>query len=100
MAKGYWIAHVDVSNPEGYKAYQTANAVALAKYGARFLVRGGTSEQQEGRTRSRHVIIEFKDYATALACYRSPEYAAAIAKRKGHADLDLLVVEGWDGAQP
>ena len=97
MAKGYWIAHVDVSNPEAYKAYQTANAVAFGKHGARFLVRGGASEQQEGRMRSRHVIIEFKDYATALACYRSPEYAAAKAKRAGHADVDLLVVEGWDG---
>ena len=100
MAKGYWIAHVDVSDPEGYKAYQTANAVAFAKYGARFLVRGGTSEQQEGRTRSRHVIIEFKDYATALACYHSPEYAAAKAIRMGKGEIDLLVVEGWDGPQP
>ena len=87
MAKGYWIAHVDVSDPEGYKAYQTANAVAFAKYGARFLVRGGTSEQQEGRTRSRHVIIEFKDYATK-------------AIRMGKGEIDLLVVEGWDGPQP
>ena len=94
MAKGYWIAHVDVSDPEGYKAYQTANAVAFAKYGARFLVRGGTSEQQEGRARSRHVIIEFKDYATALACYHSPEYQVAIKARLGAANFKLLLVQG------
>jgi uncharacterized protein (DUF1330 family) len=77
-----------------------ANAVAFQTYGARFLVRAGASELQEGALRARHVVIEFKDYATALACYRSPEYAAAIAKRVGRAEVDLLVVEGYDGPQP
>ena len=100
MAKGYWIAHVDVSDPEGWKDYQAANAVAFRKYGAVFLVRGGASEQPEGKIRSRHVILEFKDYATALACYRSPEYAAAIAKRQGKGEIDLVIVEGYGGVQP
>ncbi len=100
MTKGYWIAHVDVSDPEGYKEYQAANAVAFKKYGARFLVRGGTSELPEGKLRSRHVIIEFKDYATALACYSSPEYAAAKEKRKGKSEMDAAIVEGYDGVQP
>ena len=100
MAKGYWIAHVDVSDADGYRAYQVANAVAFAKYGATFLVRAGPSEQPEGQARSRHVIIEFKDYATALACYRSPEYVAAIAIRQGKGLVDLSIVEGYDGEQP
>jgi uncharacterized protein (DUF1330 family) len=100
MAKGYWIAHVDVSDPEGYKDYQAANAIAFRKYGARFLVRGGASEQPEGKIRSRHVVIEFKDYVTALACYRSPEYAVAKEKRLGKGEIDLVIVEGYDGVQP
>ena len=100
MAKGYWIAHVDVSDPEGYKNYQAANAAAFRKYGAVFLVRGGASEQPEGKIRSRHVILEFKDYATALACYRSPEYTAAKAERQGKGEIDLVIVEGYDGVQP
>jgi uncharacterized protein (DUF1330 family) len=100
MARGYWIAHVDVSDPDGYRGYQAANAIAFRKYGARFLVRGGASEQPEGKTRSRHVVIEFEDYAAALACYRSPEYAAAKEKRLGKGDIDLVIVEGYDGAQP
>ena len=100
MAKGYWIAHVDVSDPEGYKEYQVANAVAFRKYGGRSLARAGASELPEGKLRSRHVIIEFKDYATALACYRSPEYAVAKGKRMGKGDMDLAVVEGYDGVQP
>jgi uncharacterized protein (DUF1330 family) len=96
MAKGYWIAHVDVSDPEGYKEYQAANAIAFSKYGAKFLVRAGASEHPEGKLRSRHVIIEFPDYATARACYHSPEYAAAIEKRKGRGEVDLTIVEGYD----
>jgi hypothetical protein len=47
MAKGYWVAHVDVKDPEGYKAYVAANAKAFSKYGARFLVRGGRFECKE-----------------------------------------------------
>ncbi|MGD0186012.1 MAG: DUF1330 domain-containing protein [Roseiarcus sp.] len=100
MAKGYWIAHVDVADAEAYQAYRNANAVAFAKYGARFLVRAGRGEVKEGALRSRHVVIEFKDYATALACYESEEYARARALREPVSQVDCVVVEGYDGPQP
>jgi uncharacterized protein (DUF1330 family) len=100
MAKGYWVAHVDVSDPEAYKAYVKANAVAFAKYGARFLVRGGAGVVAEGAARARHVVIEFKDYATARACYESEEYRAAMALRAEASEGDLIIVEGYDGPQP
>ncbi len=100
MAKGYWIALVDVSDPEKYKGYVAANAVAFRKYGARFLTRGGASETVEGTSRARCVVIEFKDYATALACWRSPEYEHAKNQRAGAATADIIVVEGYDGPQP
>ncbi len=98
--KGYWIATVDVGNPDGYKHYVAANAKPFRKYGGRFLVRGGAAEVPEGHFRSRTVVIEFPDYATALACYRSPEYAEAMALRKEHAEADLAIIEGYDGPQP
>ena len=97
MPKGYWIASVDVSDPEGYKEYVAANAVAFTKYGARFLVRGGRFEVPEGAARSRNIVLEFKDYDTALACYRSPEYAAAKALRDGRSEANLIIIEGHDG---
>jgi uncharacterized protein (DUF1330 family) len=100
MAKGYWIARVDVSDPEGYKDYVAENAVAFAKYGARFIVRGGPFEAPEGTSRSRNVVLEFKDYATALACYHSPEYKKAVALRLPNSEVDLIVIEGYDGPQP
>ena len=76
-AKGYWIPHLDVSDPEGYKAYMAATPEAHRKFGAALLARGGQWEVVEGRSRSRNVLREFTDYATALACYRSPEYQRA-----------------------
>jgi uncharacterized protein (DUF1330 family) len=100
MAKGYWIARVDVHDPEAYKGYVAANAEAFAKYGAKFLVRGGRSEAPEGTPRSRNVVLEFRDYDTAVACYHSAEYAAAKALREPAAVADLLIIEGYDGPQP
>lgn len=100
MAKGYWMVFGDVNDPEGYKLYVAENAKAFRKYEGRFLVRGGASEAVEGKRHSRTVLIEFKDYATALECYRSSEYAKARELRKGRADLNIVVVEGYDGSQP
>ena len=100
MAKGYWIVRVDVTDPEAYKAYVAANAAAFRKFGGHFLVRAGKYETVEGASRGRNAVIEFKDYATALACYRSPEYAKAIKLRQGTSIADLIVIEGYDGAQP
>jgi uncharacterized protein (DUF1330 family) len=50
--------------------------------------------------RSRSVLLTFPGYRAAAACYRSPAYQAAAALRKGRADFDLLLCEGYDGPQP
>lgn len=101
MPKAYWIAHVDVADPVAYEAYRSANAAAFSKYGAKFLVRAGKAECVEGKARPRHVVIEFADYATAQACFHSPEYQAAIKHRLPPVgEADLVIVEGYDGPQP
>ena len=64
------------------------------KYGARFLVRGGQAEHVEGGARARHVVLEFDSYEQALACYRSPEYQAAMKLRLPVSIGDIVVVEG------
>jgi len=100
MAKGYWIAQVEVSNADGYKQYVALLPDVLRKFGGRYVTRGGRTEVVEGRSRSRIVVLEFPSYEAALDCYRSPEYARAKAQRQTAADADLIVVEGYDGAQP
>ena len=100
MAKGYWIAHIDVNDPERYKAYVAANAEPLRKYGARFVVRGGRFENPEGSSRARNIVLEFPSYQAALDCYHSPEYQAAIKLRSPVSTGDVLIIEGYDGPQP
>jgi uncharacterized protein (DUF1330 family) len=100
MAKAYWIARVDVTNEDGFKPYAAANQAIFKKFGGRYVVRAGKFDGMEGTSRLRNVVIEFPDYAAALACYRSPEYQANIKVRQPHATVDLLVIEGYDGPQP
>ena len=100
MAKGYWVAFVDVSDPEGYKAYMAENAKAFRKYSARFLTRGPLGETTEGHPRSRVVVIEFPSYDAAVECYKSPEYAKAIALREGKSVMDFAIVPAYEGTQP
>jgi uncharacterized protein (DUF1330 family) len=100
MAKGYWIARLDVSDPDQYKHYVAANARAFKQYGARFLVRAGTFETMEGSSRSRNVVIEFPSHQAALDCYHSEGYQEALELRLHIAQGDLIIIEGYDGPQP
>jgi uncharacterized protein (DUF1330 family) len=100
MPKGYWIPQIDVSNPEGYKAYMAATPRAHEKYRGVALIRGGKSEVVEGHVRSRIVLREFPDYAAALSCYRSPEYQSARVLRLPHSQCDFVIAEGCDDPQP
>ena len=94
MKKGYWMVMVDIADPEKYKAYIAANAVAFEKYGAKFLVRGGRHVDPEGPTGDRQVIIEFESYEKALACYESPEYREALKLRLPYAKARMTIIEG------
>ena len=94
MAKGYWIAHVIVTNPDRYKFYAEAAPEAFTKHGATILARGGKSQQMEGQGRPRNVVIEFPSLQAALDCYNSAEYQAARAKRIGAGEADIVIVEG------
>lgn len=96
MAKGYWIARVDVDDLDTYKKYVAANGAAFAQYGARFLVRGGVFESPEGTSRSRNVVIEFPSYQAAQDCYDSDVYQAAKLIRLNAAQGDLIIIEGYD----
>ena len=100
MAKGYWIVRVDVKNVEGMKPYAAANPAIYKKFGGRYLVQSNKFEVPEGTARARQIVVEFPDYAAALACYRSPEYQANIKVREPHSVGDFIIVEGYDGQQP
>ncbi|MFB4392101.1 MULTISPECIES: DUF1330 domain-containing protein [unclassified Pseudomonas] len=96
--KAYWIAHVDVTDPEQYLQYTQRAPAAIAAYGGRFLARGGRSEALEGRaTPQRSVVIEFDSYEQAVACYRSEAYQQACRHRQGVARAEIVIVDGFAG---
>ena len=93
--KAYWIAHVDVTDPDQYSQYTQRAPAAFAIYGGRMLARGGRSEALEGRaTPQRSVVIEFDSYEQALACYHSQQYQAAKRYRLDVAKAEVIIVEG------
>ncbi len=94
MMKGYWVAHVTVTNADQYQNYIEGSAIAFKKYGAKILARGGNHTILEGNGHARNVIIEFPSYETALACYNSPEYQTAKEKRASAGVADIMIVEG------
>jgi uncharacterized protein (DUF1330 family) len=100
MTKGYWIVRVDITDQEQYKAYVSANAAPLAKYGARFLVRAGRFDNPEGTSRTRNAVIEFPSYQAALDWWKSDEYQKALKLRQPVSTIDLIIIEGYEGQQP
>ena len=93
--KAYWIAHVDITDPDQYSQYTQRAPKAFAEYGGRILARGGRSEAMEGGTaRQRNVVIEFDSYEQAVACYESREYQEAKGHREGAGQAQIIIVEG------
>ena len=97
MAKGYRIAHNQITDVETYEAYKVAAAPALRAYGAKFLVRGGAAEFPEGSLRPRTIVIEFPSLQAAQDCYASATYQVAKTIRAPVSIGDIVIVEGYDG---
>ena len=94
------MARVDIKDEATYAEYRKLNAIAFAKYGGKFLVRGAATETVMGPKRQHNVVIQFDSHEKALACYRSAEYQAA-KKLLEHVGLvELVIVPGYDGPQP
>ncbi|MDP1653577.1 MAG: DUF1330 domain-containing protein [Rhodocyclaceae bacterium] len=95
MTKAFIIAQATVSNPEQYEGYKALAGAAVAKYGGKYIVRGGTTHLLEGDwAPPRLVILEFESVEQAKRFYDSPEYQAARQQRQGAAQMNMLVVEG------
>lgn len=92
--KGYWVARVDVHDPEGYHPYTLANGPVIAAHGGRFLVRAGNFKTMEGDSRARNVVVEFPSFDAAQAAYYDPAYQAAIDLRRPYSQADLVILEG------
>lgn len=95
VAKGYWVARLDVANEEAYAQYRALNAIAFAKFGGQFIVRGPAGKVAKGTPRKHNVVLEFPSYEAALACYESSEYQAALEWLNKVGEIDLVIVPGY-----
>ena len=100
MAKGYWLARLTVTDPSAYGEYRERNEAIYAKFGARFIVRGGKTEAAIGPRLQHNVVIEFDSYDKAVACFHSPEYQEAARFLVKGCVIDIVICEGYEGAQP
>ena len=91
----YVLVDCEVTDLAGYENYKKLAPPAIAKYGGRYLARGGAATRLEGDWDPRRIVVlEFPDAETAKRFYESPEYVAARAVRAGAANMNMVLVEG------
>ena len=91
----YVLAEVEIINAEGYKEYTQHVPGTIAKYGGRFLARGGLAEVLEGDWPVlRRVLIEFPSVAAAKQWWDSPEYEKPKAMRRANSKGRLILMDG------
>ena len=91
----YVLAEIEITNPEGYKEYTAHVPATIAKYGGRFVVRGGKAHVLEGEwPERRRVLIEFPTVDAARQWWNSSEYAKPKELRRANSNGRLLLLEG------
>ena len=91
----YFIVEIDVQDAAAFEEYRKQVPATIAKYGGRYLVRGGRTETLEGDCHpQRVVVLEFPSLEQARKFYDSPEYGPLKALRLRAAKSKLLLVEG------
>jgi uncharacterized protein (DUF1330 family) len=94
----YVISDITPRDPAYFAQYRTLALESIARYGGRYLARGGAVEPLEGGwTPQMIVIVEFPSMDRAREWYRSPEYAEALKVRGDALDRRLILVEGVPG---
>ena len=91
----YVIAEIEVVDPAAYEDYRKQVPAVVARFGGRFIVRGGKIDPREGGwTPKRIVVVEFPSMAQAQKWYDSPDYAPLIKLRQKASKGKLILVEG------
>jgi uncharacterized protein (DUF1330 family) len=91
----YVIAEIEITDPAAYEDYRKQVPGVIAKYGGKYVVRGGKVESLEGSWSPKRIaVVEFPSMEQALKFYRSPEYAPLVEIRQKASKGKLIIVEG------
>ena len=91
----YIIADLTVTDPAAMEEYRKRVPATLARYGGRFVVRGGAHQSVEGDWKpTRLVVLEFPSMEQAKRWYDSEEYREPKAMRLRAGRTNLVMVDG------
>ncbi len=91
----YIIVDLDVKDPEGFSGYKEKVPDIIAKYGGKYIVRGGAFENFEGDwDPHRIVVLEFPDMAAAKRFWAADDYNEIKHFRLNNAGSRVLFVDG------
>src|SRR5260370_38290628 len=95
MPKGYWVTtYRSIKDPDKPAAYAKLAPVALAPFGAKYIVRGAAVAASEAGIKQRVVISGFENVSQPIAADDSPPYQAAVHGRAAGADAACGIVAG------
>ncbi len=91
----YLIVEIGTTDAALMAEYRKHTPGLIAKFGGKFVVRGGETETLEGGwSPPRLVMIEFPDMATAKRFYHSEEYKPVLAMRLKAGNCRAVLVDG------
>ncbi len=89
------IVQAEVTDRERFKRYLEESPSVIAKYGGRYIARGGEMATLEGDSFDKRVVlIEFPSLEKAKEWYNSEEYQEIKKLREGAATGLLIAIEG------
>ena len=95
----YIMVTAQIHHREKFMKYAALAAELTERFGGEYLVRAPGLEVLEGEHPGGSAVIsKWRDKATALAFWNSPEYAEAHRLREKAADCQVLLVEDPQGA--
>ena len=85
----------DVTDPAGFEEYRNLAGPTLASYGGKFIAGSQSVEVIEGDWAPQGFgVLEFESLEQAKRWYNSPEYQAALPKRKNSTNSGLIMGAG------
>jgi uncharacterized protein (DUF1330 family) len=91
----YAVVNVQITDPDRYTEYREKAQATIARYGGKYLARGGEVEVLEGDWNpQRLVIVEFETMKRFYEWYNSLEYALLKQVRHEATVTEFVVVEG------
>ena len=91
----YMIVDIDIHDVAAYDEYRKVVGATLAKYGGKFVVRGGKIDVLEGNWNpKRIVVLEFESAARVREWYDSEEYRVPKQIRMKASKGNVIVVDG------